>query len=152
MKEFILDVNIELNNNNQNYPTYFFDHLKSKQAQIVIGGTQYLNEVKSKVKLLMLINDLKDAKRAREVDDGQVDDAQRTLEQRIEDCFEVCPQECDDHHIFALASVSGCFNVLTNDRRMAVCRNIIRNEVGHRLCPAIRIVLNLQAYTATPNV
>lgn len=152
MKEFILDVNIELNKDNQNYPFYFFDHLRSKRVQIVIGGTQYKNEVKSKIKLLMLINDLKDANQARKVDDGQVDDAQETLVQRIHQCIGECPQECDDHHIFALALVSGCLNILTNDHRMARCRGIIRNDVGHNYCPAIRIIPNQLAYDVTPNI
>lgn len=147
MKEFILDLNIELDSKNAGYPKYFFDELKySRKIRLVIGGSGYTQEVKEKNKLLALLNELSSSGKIRKVESSTVDTAEKRLRTAIVEKLKVCPKECDDHHIFALSIVSGCKNIITKDNRMAVCRNKTRAAVGHDICPDLRIIKNKSAY------
>ncbi|MFH5772701.1 hypothetical protein ACHFJ0_00540 [Paracoccus sp. NGMCC 1.201697] len=150
MKEFIIDKNVDVVSSNEEYPAYFFDDLKkSARVRIVLGGTNYKREVREKAALRELVSQLISANRVRSVSDATVDGHEQALRTRIIDICGSCPQECDDHHIFALAHVSGCRNILTKDRRMASCRDQIRNRVGHDFCPDIRLVMSEAAYRDT---
>jgi hypothetical protein len=150
MKEFILDKNVDLDPSQKEYPKYFFDDLrKAKSVCLVIGGTKYRKEVKEKKSLLALFSELISSGLVRSVDDGKVDEKEASLIHRIITILDSCPQECDDHHIFALAQVSGCLNVITKETRMAACRDKIRNSIGHEHCPNIRVVRNEAGYNDT---
>lgn len=151
MREFIIDVNVDIKPDQKEYPKYFFDDLrKATKIRLVIGGTDYRREIREKPALLALIADLQSSGNVRSVADAPIDAHQRVLIQRIVDAVGSCPSECDDHHIFALAHVSGCLNILTKETRMATCRDTIRNVVGHDTCPNIRVVRGEVAYRATP--
>ena len=151
MKEFIIDVNIPFSSSSPVYPSYFFSDLrKPGKIGVVIGGSKYSEEIKKHKLLLNLINQLLSAKRARKVNNEIVDEHQDRLVEKISEKFSSgCPGECDDLHIFALAHVGKCPNVLTNDTRMASCRDQIREVVGHSLCPQIRVISSKNAYNAT---
>lgn len=143
MKEFILDKNVDIESHQLEYPKYFFDALNSKgKAKLVIGGSTYLAEIKEKTKLLLLITQLIAGGKVRKVPDDQVDAFQAVLISRINEVLGACPSECDDHHIFALARVGNCMNVITKETRMASCRDKIRNKVGHDYCPSLKIIRN----------
>jgi len=147
MREFILDLNVDLKPHQKNYPSYFFEDLrKSGKVTIVIGGTTYRAEVRLKPSLLELIGQLISSGKVRTIPDQSVDEAQKKLEAKIEERFESCPRECDDPHIFALALVSGCMNVISRDARIASCRNQIRNVVGHDHCADVRVIQDQAAY------
>jgi hypothetical protein len=151
MKEFILDKNVDLKEGQKEYPKYFFDDLrKPAKVRLVMGGTDYRREVREKSSLLELISALMSSGKVRIVADLQVDNAQSLLAQKIVECVGECPDDCDDHHIFALALVSGCLNIITKDTRMASCRNQIRNPVGHDYCADVRIVSTEASYKDTP--
>lgn len=147
MPEFILDLNVNLKPHQQNYPRYFFEDLrKSGKVTIVFGGSTYRAEVKLKPSLLDLIGQLISSGQVRTIPDALVDEAQDRLEAKIDERFETCPQECDDPHIFALALVSGCSNIISRDARMATCRNKIRNVVGHDHCADLKIIQSQATY------
>lgn len=150
MKEFILDKNVDIDPSHQEYPKYFFDDLrKSPRVRLVVGGSGYKKEIKEKTSLLTLISELISAGKVRPVKDESVDSREKELQIRILGEFGLCPAECDDHHIFALAVVSGCMNIITKEKRMAVCRDKIRNRIGHNHCPDIRIIRTESAYRDT---
>ncbi len=149
MKEFILDKNVDIEPEQAEYPKYFFEALKSKGGvRLVVGGTVYKAEVKSKIKLLLLINALSDGGKVRRIDDVIVDQCQQALIERIAEMVGACPQECDDHHIFALAKASNCMNVITKEKRMATCRDKIRKHVGHDHCPSLKVIRTETAFNA----
>lgn len=148
MKEYIIDVNVDIEAHQAQYPKYFFDDLrKPKKVKIVIGGTDYIREIKGKTKLFELILTLISAQKIRRVDDTQVDLAQERLKRDILSAFESCPKECDDHHIFALSMVSGCINIITKDTRMASCRNSLRGRLPQDSFPGIRVISSAAAYS-----
>lgn len=147
MIEFILDKNVDIEPTQSEYPKYFFDALGSKgNAKLVVGGSTYNAEMKSKIKLLNLVNQLTAGGRVRKVDDAKVDKFQGDLISRISETLGACPSECDDHHIFALAMISNCLNVITKETRMATCRDKIRKHVGHDYCPALRVIRTEAAF------
>lgn len=152
MKEFILDVNVEVDLSKPNCPAHLFKDLRSpNKVKLVIGGGKYRKEVARNKKLLGLISELIAAGKVRAVDTSSVDEHEKLLTERVDQmCIGGCPNECDDFHIFALAQVGACFNVVTNDTRMATCRDKIRGVVGHDYCPPLRIVSSRAAYDATP--
>lgn len=142
MKEFILDVNFTFKAEKEGYPKYLVDDLHSKTTAVglVRGGTKYEDEVRRNLKLVKLFNEISKAGKVRRIDSIAVDAAETQLRDRVVEKVGSCPPECDDHHIFALARVSGCLDVVTNDSRMSECRDLIRNLVGHAYCPPIRII------------
>lgn len=142
-------MNIDVKPTNQNYPAYFFDDLRKSKINLVVGGTEYKRELKKKVVLAEIISQLISANRVRRIPDEPVDQHEQALKNRIVAVIGSCPKECDDHHIMALSFVSGCNNILTQDRRMNICRNAIRNRVGHDYCPDIRTVMTEAAYNDT---
>lgn len=147
MVNFIIDVNIDLNPNNRNFPKYFFDGIEKNHVTVVYGGRSYAKEIQKKHSLLKLLLELQRRSAAKKCDDEAVNQAERDLIDRISTMVPGgCPGECDDHHIFAIAKVSGCVNILSGDNRMALCRDKIRNRVGHQYCPSIRIVKTQEAY------
>lgn len=150
MSDYIIDVNVDCNPENKNYPSYFFDDLYvGKRIRAVVGGSHYRRELVKKAALRQVINQLASAGRVRVASDAKVDAHQNLLEVAVLKCSERVPSQCDDFHIFALAHVSGCTNVITNDRRIAVCRSKIRAAVGHGLCPAVRVITNKVSYIRT---
>ena len=150
MPEYILDTCVDIDPSHANYPSYFFkDLLSNTRVKLVIGGTRALDEVKVKVKLIELLNNLRDRNQVIEASRDLVDEAERRLSDRINEVIGSIPRECDDLHIFALANVSGCLLVISRDNRMARCRNNIRNRVGHEHCPDIAVIQNEAAYKRT---
>ncbi|MEM5477137.1 hypothetical protein [Pacificibacter sp. AS14] len=150
MPDYILDTCVDINPKYANYPKYFFEDLwKNMNINLVTGGTVNLSEIKKKEKLRELINEFKTRNQVIEIDNTRVDDAENRLKSRVEQKCESCPEECDDLHIFALAKISGCLNVITRDNRIALCRKKIRDEVGHDYCPNIRVIQNEGAYKDT---
>lgn len=147
MKEFIIDKNVDIEPHQAEYPAYFFNALSAKgRAALVIGGSAYNAEIKAKTKLLLLINQLSAGGKVRRVPDAAVDAFQIDLVNRIKDLLGVCPAECDDHHIFALAMVGKCLNIITKETRMASCRDKIRGKVGHDYCPALKVIRTEAAF------
>lgn len=147
MKEFIIDKNIDGRSTEKNYPKYFFDDLrKPSKIRLVVGGTKYKEEVMAKESLRELINSMRTAGKVRSVSDQAVDLHHAKIAEQIGKNFDKCPKPCDDHHILALSQVSGCNNILSLDLRMAKCRDLIRNKVGHDCCPAVRVVSTEAAY------
>lgn len=150
MPEYILDTCVDIEPSHQNYPRYFFkDLLSNNRVKLVIGGTRALHEAKAKATLIELLNQLRDRKQVIEVSSDRVDEAEQRLSDRIGEVIGSAPSECDDLHIFALANVSGCLLVISRDNRMAICRNNIRNRVGHDHCPDISVIQNETAYKRT---
>ena len=136
--------------NHQNYPGYFFRDLsKNSRIVLVIGGTKAIKEARTKTKLTELLNNLKDKNQVRIIETEKVDECEQRLERRIIEVVGDIPKECDDLHIFALANVSNCLLVISRDNRMAVCRNNIRNKIGHQNCPNISVIQNETAYNST---
>lgn len=147
MIQVIIDVNVDMSKGNKGYPEYLFDGIAKGQVTAVYGGTKYNQEIARKEKMLSLLQELWRSGRARKIDDGAVDvAAERLLSQILIKFANKCPKECDDHHLFALANVSGCSNVVSGDNRMAKCRDRIRNKVGHALCPKLRVIKDKSAY------
>lgn len=150
MPEYILDTCVDIDPKHVNYPAYFFKDLYTNaRVKLVIGGTKALDEAKAKVKLLELLNNLRDRNQVIVVCRERVDNAEKRLTKRIQDIIGDTPPECDDLHVFALADVSGCLLVISRDNRMATCRNKIRNRVGHEYCPDISVIQNEGAYKRT---
>lgn len=149
MRQFILDVNVPVVSTHDGYPEYFFKDLVNKGAiKLVVGGTNYRKEVKVNGKLVELFGQLISAGRVLSVNDDAVDSAEATLMKKIVEVCDTCPSECDDPHIFALALVSNCPNVITNDHRIASCRNKIRSKVGHDVCANVKVIASEAAYKA----
>ena len=150
MPEYILDTCVDIEPKHDNYPAYFFkDLLSSRRVKLVIGGTKALSEAKEKVKLMELLNNLRDRNQVIFAPQQKVDEAEEQLASRISEVIGKTPRECDDLHVFALACVSGCLFVISRDNRMATCRNKIRNRVGHDYCPDISVIQNEAAYKKT---
>lgn len=149
MRKFILDVNVTVDPTKEGYPTYFFDELKSKgRIVLVIGGTKYRNEAKANSKLMDIFGQLISAGRLLSVDDDKVDGAEEHLKTQIIKVCKTCPKDCDDPHIFALALVSNCLNVITNDKRIAKCRDKVRNKVGHDVCANVKVISSEATFKA----
>lgn len=151
MKEYILDVNVDIGADKINHPSYFFNDLKDfqKRIRLVYGGSTYHDEVTKKDKLRDFISDMLSCGKVRKISNEKVDEAEQILTNKISQKFKVCPKECDDPHIFALSLVSGCNTVISNDKRMATCRGKIRPEVGHQYCPDLKIICNEKSYKQT---
>lgn len=149
MAEFILDVNVDLKPQNPGYPGYLFSDLSShKKIGLVVGGRKYNEEVRRKNQLRLLLIELQKAGKVRRIANEAVDQAETEVADRVAKKCGDCPPECDDLHIFALASVSGCTNVVSMDTRMAICRDKIRGKVGHHFCPAIKLIQTQATYNA----
>lgn len=149
-KYYILDTCVDIKPQDKNYPKYFFDDLLSNgNVVLVFGGTKATNEVKLKHNLRDLLNNMKVTNQVLTVTDSEVDAAEVSLSKRIQEVIGEAPRECDDLHVFALAQISGCLQVISRDNRMAVCRDKIRNKVGHRFCPSIVVIQNEAAYKRT---
>ncbi len=150
MPKYILDTCVDIEQKHDNYPAYFFrDLLSNARVKLVIGGTKALDEAKAKAKLMELLNNLRDRNQVITAPTCKVDEAEKQLASRINEVIGEIPQECDDLHVFALASVSKCLFVISRDNRMATCRNKIRNRVGHDFCPDISVIQNEAAYKKT---
>ncbi|WP_133260484.1 hypothetical protein [Rhodovulum sp. BSW8] len=150
MPEYILDTCVDIDPAHENYPEYFFkDLLSNARVKLVIGGTKAYDEIKRKTKLRDLLNNLRDRNQVIVISREKVDEAEGRLASRIKEVIGDNPPECDDLHIFALANVSKCLLVVSRDNRMAICRNKIRNHVGHAYCPDISVIQNLAAYKRT---
>jgi len=150
MPDYILDTCVDIDPTHANYPAYFFkDLLGNPRVRLVIGGTKALSEAKEKVKLLELLNNLRDKNQVVVVSKKTVDEAEARLADRIRAVIGSTPPECDDLHIFALANVSGCLHVISRDNRMANCRTKIRKRIGHAYCPDISVIQNEVAYKRT---
>lgn len=149
MADFIVDMNIPTKVSSVGYPSYFFDDMnKSKKHHVFYGGTSYLKELARKESLQRLLRDWVTQKKASRVDATAVDEFESRLKARIlEKCGE-CPSQCDDLHILALSAVTTCRNILSNDDRMAACRDKIRNLVGHDYCPDVKLIKTEAVYKA----
>ena len=147
MVEFILDVNIPLKTSSSNYPSYLFDDLLlANGPTLVVGGTTYAKELKRKPRLLKLLGELKKSKKVRHEEDSRVDAAESLLREEIINAFDQCPNECDDHHIFALSLVSRCKNIVTEDSRIATCRDKVRKKLDNKVCPKVSLIQSEKTY------
>jgi len=147
MKEFILDVNVDLKTGNPGCPEYFLRDLRShKKIGLVRGGAKYNAEVGRKGALLDLFNEMLRTGKVRTIPDDVVDAKESDLMLRLRECLGTFPAECNDIHIFALSSVSSCLNIVSNDIGISTCRDLIRNRIGHQHCPAVRLIRSQQAY------
>ncbi|MBW4973314.1 hypothetical protein KZZ08_06785 [Roseovarius mucosus] len=150
MPKYILDTCVDIEPTQSNFPKYFFADLHANtRVKLVFGGTTAINEVRKKAKLRELLNNLRDRNQLITVCTEKVDTAEATIEERIKDIIGQTPPECDDLHVFALAKVSGCLNVITRDNRMAACRKNIRSRIGHEYCPDIIVIQNENVYKRT---
>lgn len=150
MPDYILDTCVDIDPKHANYPAYFFRDLNSNiRVRIVVGGTKVSREIGNKTKLRDLLNNLKDRNQVVQICSDKVDASEESLSERIAKTIGNSPQECDDLHIFALALVSGCLNVISRDNRMAICRGKIRNTIGHDHCANIKVLQNEEAYKRT---
>lgn len=148
MAEFILDVNVDLKDGNPGFPSFLIADLRTKNRNVVLvrGGTRYDKEIRQKHKLRDLMVELAKSGKVRRCPNESVDQKEAEIDQRIQDRLGCCPAECDDQHFLALAIVSGCMNIVTNDARLAQCRDKIRNKIGHAHCPDIRVVQSESSY------
>ncbi|WIV52035.1 hypothetical protein QQG91_06235 [Marivivens sp. LCG002] len=148
MKRYILDTCVDIKPDQANYPKYFFDDLKSSKftVKIVIGGSKCLNEIATKRSLAELVNYLSDIGRVIKIEKERVDSSETEIRERILRKFGKIDAACDDLHIFALARESNCLYVISRDDRMAKCRDIIRNNIGHKHCPNIKIIASEETY------
>lgn len=150
MPDYILDTCVDIEPTHQNYPAYFFRDLrKNIRVRVVVGGSTGNAEIKKKTKLRELLNNLKDRNQVVQADTAAVDSSAEELANRIRQVIGDCPQECDDLHIFALSQVSGCYLIISRDNRMAICRNKIRNAIGHAHCPDLKVIQTEAAYKRT---
>lgn len=150
MPDYILDTCVDIEPTHENYPAYFFrDLLKNIKVRVVVGGSAGSAEINKKSKLRELLNNLKDRNQVVQADNASVDASAEALANRIQQVIGDCPRECDDLHIFALSKVSGCLLVISRDNRMAICRNKIRNAIGHDHCPDLKVIQTEAAYKRT---
>lgn len=78
---------------------------------LVYGGTKFKNELVRALRYLKLIRKLKDAHKACEIDATVVDAKETVVIEQTEGT------DCDDQHIIALLSVSGCMLFCSADGR-----------------------------------
>jgi hypothetical protein len=101
------------NENCQTHPNFkpVRDWITEGEGCLVYGGTKYKEELKRSWRYLRLVRQLKDANRAREIDEAEVDKKQ------VEICDLTCGTDCDDQHIISLLCVSGCMLLCSEDAR-----------------------------------
>ncbi|TVS18429.1 MAG: hypothetical protein EA424_10900 [Planctomycetaceae bacterium] len=81
------------------------------RGRLVFGGTKYKAELKKTIRYARLIRRLKDAGKACEVHQDMVDEREREI------VTETVGTDCDDQHLIAILSVSGCLLFCSQDRR-----------------------------------
>lgn len=152
MPDFVLDVCMDVVEGQKGYVTSFFrDIFRLNGWVLVIGGSTMNHQMQKKEPLMSIINQLKDANRLRVADKSAVDCEEKAIRRRVREHFDVPPPECDDYHILALCSVDGCTNVLTRDHRLRICVDRIRHELGHGICPNVRVISNEETYLKLKN-
>ncbi len=141
MTSFIIDLNVPIGRGKEGYPDYFFDEMNSSNKHHVFyGGKKYMEEVRKKEILQRLLKNWSDSKKATRVNSADVDTFELKIHERITSICGSCPSECDDIHIIALAAISKCENILTYDKRMSRCKDLVRHRVGHRYFPNLKFV------------
>ncbi|SOC23166.1 hypothetical protein [Rhodobacter maris] len=141
MAKIIVDMNIPTKAGQAGYPDYFFHEMNStSKHHVLFGGTKYLDELRKKEKLQRILIDWLSRKKATRLDKAGVDSFENILRERIIAKVGAIPNECDDLHIIAIASVGNCPNVLTYDQRMCDCKDKVRMKVGVEYFPNIKFV------------
>lgn len=80
-------------------------------GQFVFGGTKYKRELSKTPRFLRLVRLLKDARKACEIRQDAVDQREREV------IVQTQGTDCDDQHLIAILSVSGCLLFCSNDKR-----------------------------------
>ena len=111
----ILDANVkhELTSEQGRAGAFFYDWLLTGHGKIVIGGTKLKAELYASSESVdnRLITELRKAGKIIERDDNSVDS-------RADDLHDKGVCGSDDHHIIALAQISGARLLYTNDKRL----------------------------------
>lgn len=87
------------------------DWIIDGKGKVVYGGSKYLSELKKATRYLKLFAELKRAGKAIEVDRRKVDRRQKEIESFVD------PRKHNDPHLPAIACVSGCAIICTQDGR-----------------------------------
>lgn len=87
------------------------DWILSGKGLVVLGGTKYLDELKSNSKYLKIISYLKDLKKVLMGDQQKIDELQAQIE-------EACPDpDFDDPHLVAIVIDTKCQIICSEDKR-----------------------------------
>lgn len=149
MPKFIVDTCSDVVDGQKKYLSQFFKDVWALNGyEVVVGGSKMRREIFAKEGLLRLITDLSKAGRVANLDNEKIDARESEIKQKILERVGNIPKECDDTHIFALALLSECKNVITQEKRMSKCIGLIRAKVGHDHCPQLRLIRSESTYVA----
>lgn len=88
--------------------------LDSGRGIVLYGGTKYKDELKLAFRYLKLMRLMKDAGKARALDDAEVDAYEKNVITMVNN------KACDDPHIIAILAVSRCNLLCSSDARSYV--------------------------------
>jgi hypothetical protein len=90
---------------------------------LVYGGSKYMHELTRMTRYLKLVRLLKDARRAYEIDAAEVDRRQKEIVTLTGNTV------CNDQHVIAILSVSGCVLLCSGD---AESDKFVKNPLFYR--------------------
>jgi predicted nucleic acid-binding protein len=87
------------------------EYILAGKCVLVFGGTKFLNELEGSINYLRLVNTLKDTNKAVKIHNDPVDKEFDRISKLVKDT------DCDDAHVIALLSASGCELICSGDKR-----------------------------------